>query len=581
MVENLAPRDHLTRCGLPSAWADQGAWTVLDTDFQDGAHFLNTWLAWQCDPARPRILHYVGIAPSAPALPSIAILQTAADLAHEWQALSEMCAYLEPGFHRLICDGGRVSLTLCIGDVQTQLGEHVFQADTVFATAPKDKWGAQLLARRCKRGTRFCMSAATPASIEGAAAAPSQLHTLMQAAGFELDDSAHDHRSLTGNFNPRWDIPTSRTAKHHAPRRPARCAIVGAGIAGASVAHTLALRGWNVTVFDTASTPAGGASGLPVGLAVPHVSADNNPRARLSRNGCRLLVQNADRLLVQGQDWDPCGVLERRTDGTTLWHPQACWIKPAKLAQALLSQPGIRFIGNSTVATFQHADDLWQLHDAEGQELGEFEVVVLANAIGSQDLLKNLPEHLHAPSGPDLQGTLTALQAVHGTLSHGSYVQTIPDLPATPVNGNGCFIPHVPGTDGDRWFAGSTFETDAVRAANSAVQQAANMARLRELLPINGMDLTNALQQGTIAHWSGTRCVTHDRLPLVGPVDTGSGTGLWLCVGMGSRGLSFSALCAELLAARLSAEPLPLEFSLSRSVDANRARRRPPTKAQD
>jgi tRNA 5-methylaminomethyl-2-thiouridine biosynthesis bifunctional protein len=43
---------------------------------------------------------------------------------------------------------------------------------------------------------------------------------------------------------------------------------------------------------------------------------------------------------------------------------------------------------------------------------------------------------------------------------------------------------------------------------------------------------------------------------------------------MGSRGLSFAALCAELLVARLCAEPLPVEFSLSRNLDANRVRRK-------
>ena len=314
---------------------------------------------------------------------------------------------------------------------------------------------------------------------------------------------------------------------------------------------------------------------------MPHVSADDNPRARLSRNGCRLLAQNADRLLVKGQDWDPSGVLERRTDGSTLWHPQACWIKPAKLVQAWLAPAGIRFVGNSTVATLQQVADLWQLQDAEGQELGHFEVAILANAIGSQALLKNLSEHLHTPLGPDLHAKLAALQAMHGTLSYGSYAQAIPGLPDTPVNGNGCFIPLVPGNDGDRWFAGSTFETDAMRAADGVTQHAANMARLRELLPAYGRELTNTLAQGPIAQWSGTRCVTHDRLPLVGPVAIGSGAGLWLCVGMGSRGLSFSALCAELLVARLSGEPLPMEFSLSRSLDANRARGRASAKAQD
>jgi tRNA 5-methylaminomethyl-2-thiouridine biosynthesis bifunctional protein len=43
---------------------------------------------------------------------------------------------------------------------------------------------------------------------------------------------------------------------------------------------------------------------------------------------------------------------------------------------------------------------------------------------------------------------------------------------------------------------------------------------------------------------------------------------------MGSRGLSFAALCAELLAARLGGEPLPVPTSLARSLEVGRARRK-------
>jgi tRNA 5-methylaminomethyl-2-thiouridine biosynthesis bifunctional protein len=100
------------------------------------------------------------------------------------------------------------------------------------------------------------------------------------------------------------------------------------------------------------------------------------------------------------------------------------------------------------------------------------------------------------------------------------------------------------------------------------------MERLRRLLPLEGYDLPDTLDRGPVAQWTSTRCITHDRLPLVGPVETTAGPGLWLCVGMGARGLSLSALCAELLAARLGAEPLPVEFSLSRSLDVNRVRRK-------
>jgi tRNA 5-methylaminomethyl-2-thiouridine biosynthesis bifunctional protein len=40
---------------------------------------------------------------------------------------------------------------------------------------------------------------------------------------------------------------------------------------------------------------------------------------------------------------------------------------------------------------------------------------------------------------------------------------------------------------------------------------------------------------------------------------------------MGSRGLTFAALCGELLAARLHGEPLPLEPRLAAALDTARS----------
>ncbi len=562
------PAYDLASVDLPDAWAGRDAWTVLDTDFQDGQRFLNLWRAWQRDPRRPRLLHYVGI---AGVVPRVDVHDGAPDDEGRGFArvLADQMLDRGAGFHRILLNQSQVSLTLCIGDAQGMLGEHVFQADTVLCTAPADKWAAQLLARRCKRGTRFWM-AATPKA--GAATAHhAAVSALVQAAGFELNHTTPPVNALWGSFNPRWNIPTSRTPSHHVARSPGRCAVIGAGIAGASVAHALALRGWQVTVFDQELHPAGGASGLPAGLAVPHVSADDNPRSRLSRGGTRLLMQHAERLLVRGQDWEPTGVLEKRPDGGTLWHPQACWIKPAALVQAWLAQQGVTFIGNAQITSIRCSEGLWRLYDPQGHELGIYAAVVVANAMGCAALLKGAGSGVQLK--PDLLAKISALQAVHGTLSHGTYAEALEGLPQTPVNGHGCFIPQVPGAGGMQWFAGSTFEPDTLTASDLGAQHAANMERLSQLLPLEGFDLGETLDRGPTAQWSATRCVTHDRLPLVGPVETQSGTGLWLCVGMGARGLSFSALCAELLVARLGAEPLPVEFSLSGSLDANRVRR--------
>ena len=569
----------LQACGLPEAWANRPAWTVLDTEFHGGTRFLDTWLAWRNDPLRPTMLHYVGVvAPEVLAdsikAPSQLVTPPATDLHRLHQELCTHCGKLEPGFHRITLERGAVSLTLCIGTVEAMLSEHVFQANTLYAQTPDTKWKAQLLARRCKRGTRFCLSM-LPKGAAGVAP-ESQLAALLRGAGFQLDLGCINPTTWSGRFDPPWNIPTSRNPVRQEPTAPARCAVIGAGVAGASIAHALALRGWQVSVLDQEATPAGAASGLPVGLAVPHVSADDSPRSRITRNGIFLLTQHANRLLESGRDWSQSGVLERRPDGTTLWHPQAAWVKPNSLVQAWLAQTGIAFVGNIKIATLRRSDGLWSLCDVQGQTVGPFEVVVVANAMDCAAMLKNSVAHVEPKylPGSDLTDKLSALQAIHGTLSHGTYAEAIPDLPVTPVNGNGCFIPHVPDVAGERWCAGSTFEPDALTAADSWAQHTTNMQRLEHLLPGVGRELAETLDRGPVSQWSATRCVTHDRLPLVGPVGHDPQSGLWLCVGMGSRGLSFSALCAEMLVARLCAEPLPIEFSLSRSLDANRVRRK-------
>ena len=536
---------------------------MLDTEFHDGQRFLNTWQAWTQDPCRPRFLHYVGVALLQGFAPVSSESLAAPELRLLAQELSAQCQGLGPGFHRIALEQGSVSLTLCLGPVDAMLGEHVFQADTLWASAPRDKWAAQLLARRCKRGTRFCLSRTTEATA--GATADIQLPSLLSGAGFELDETVADSAFFSGRFNPLWQIPSSRNPARQVAPAPGRCAIIGAGLAGASIAHALALRGWRVSVLDQEAMPAGGASGLPAGLAVPHVSTDDSPRSRLTRSGIRLMAQHASRLLESGQDWEQCGVLQRRADGSALWHPQAAWVKPYRLVQAWLAQAGIEFVGNTKIAKLRRADSLWLLGDVQGNEIGPFEVVVVANAMGCNALLK---------SSDALSEKLSALQSIHGTLSHGTYAEAIPDLPATPVNGRGCFIPHVPDAAGEQWCVGSTFEPDALAAADIWAQHASNMKRLQHLIPDVGFEIAETLDRGPVSQWTATRCVTHDRLPLVGPAGTAQNAGLWLCIGMGSRGLSFAALCAELLVARLCAEPLPVEFSLSRNLDANRVRRK-------
>jgi tRNA 5-methylaminomethyl-2-thiouridine biosynthesis bifunctional protein len=567
---------HKAMCPLaPKDWARQNAWTILDTTWGDtfgGSAFFDIWQAWRCDPLRPRMLHYVAIAPSQSGLTQALVANPSGGASIPqpmMDAVRQACVDLSPGFNRLLFDQGQVSLTLCLGELKAMLAEQAFAADTVLLGGEQwDVWRVKQLAKCCRRGTRFHTAPLTP-----------EVATLFVDVGFQCDAppvQAKNADAVTGIFAPSWHITTRRQNRPAKPPALTRCAIVGAGLSGATVAHALALRGWQVTVFDPHAAPAGGASGLPAGLVVPYVSADIDPRSRISRSGVRLMLQWARQLLVQGQDWEPTGVQEHKRDTANIhWHAQAGWIKPAAVVRALLAHPDIRFCGQAQVCALHWQDNAWVLHDAVGGELGRAEQVVFTNALDCVPLLRSLPTQI--PQGqtlaPHAQANIANLHAVHGTVTRGPYgphtnEEVLSTFPAFPVNGQGSFLPCIPTSQGLQWLLGATYENSTDTA------HAANLAKLQQLLPATAAALAPAFKAGAVSAWSGTRCVSHDRLPLVGPLLAGPTPSLWVNTAMGSRGLSFSAVCAQLLVAQLCAEPLPLELSLTRSLDVQRVRRR-------
>jgi len=553
-----------------AAASNPGACTILDTALGQGQRLNALVQAWQIATRRPRLLHYVGLLPAGTTVVPLGALENATTLGQ----LND----LDDGFHRIVFDELQVSLTLCIGEPIGLLGEMRFQADHVLASpgcAAWDKWWVKALARCCRRGTLLHFSGGLPTQAE-----------VLQDGGFVSEQLLNSSGAPHAVYSPRWQIKTSRQSTTTQALTAGRCAVIGAGLSGTSVAHALALRGWQVDVYDQHATPAAGASGLPVGLLVPHISADDSPRSRLSRRGTRLMLAHAERLLERGTAWRPTGVLEYLESASTgqvpasHWHDHAAWIKPAHMVQAWLADAGIAFIGEGVVSALERLDGQWLLRNPDGRLLGTADAVVLANAHGSAALVRSLSHSLTLEN--QILENLAALQEIHGTLSFGQHTQAIDDmqspddigaLPLIPVNGCGAFIPQVPGEWGHQWYAGASYETDAARIADITAQHQHNAARLLQLLPDAGRRLMPSFAQGAVQHWSNTRCVTHDRMPLVGAVEAGSAPTVWICAGMGSRGLSFSALCAQLLVAQMGAEPWPVEASLARCLQVHRARR--------
>lgn len=575
----------LRGCGLPAAWAGQRQWRILETGFGLGLNFLAAWRAWKDDPRRPRLLHFV----SAEAWPVAAadLLRSAApypELAPLAQALTEQWFGLVAGMHRMAFEEGRVLLTLFVGDVKDALRQQPFNADSVFLDGFDRQrnpamWELRTLkavARHCRRGTRVATW-----TVAG------EVRRDLAQCGFTLEKSdglPPKRHCLTGVFAPAWEPKGQRPDPKVAP---GRCVVVGSGLAGASVAASLARRGWRVTVLDAADAPAAGASSLPVGLLVPHLSVDDNLLSRLSRSGVRATLQQARALLRHGQDWQDSGVLEHRINGEPLrglassapqaardwsreadaqhkacallepdavacWHAQAAWIKPAALVGAWLAQPGVTWQGNSVVRRLDRVDDGWRLMDAAGRELARAVLVIIAAAHASAQLL---------------EGRL-ALQPVRGQVSWG-FREGHLRLPPFPVNGNGHFIPDVPIGGAAAWFCGSTYGRGETDLAPRKSDHQDNLTRMGSLLPAVEQQLVAAFSSRAVKAWTGVRCASTDRRPVLGELEPG----LWVSTAMGSRGMTFAVLCAELLAARLHGEPLPLERRLAAALDTSRRAR--------
>lgn len=611
----------------PEAWRGLRQWRVLSTEFGQGQSFLDAWAAWQGDPDRPGLLHWCALAARAPAWQEM--LHHAPRHAAQLAALQPHWHGLLTGFHRITLEHGQVLLTLCIGDPAQTLRQLGFTADCVHIEAPaastEAPWSIPLLkalARISRRDTRLTVHPAVAGLVAG-----NSFDLAARQCGFVLEPASgraegHQASALAGrrgSFAPAWEPRRSHASpcKDHPleGHRQGRCVVVGAGLAGAAVAHSMASRGWQVLVLDAATHPAAGASGLPAGLVGPHMSPDDSVLSQLSRVGLRITLQHAQRLLAQGQDWSPTGILEHRvgdkpyppwgsrrdashgqywtTEATpdqlkaahlpaqTLawWHAQGAWIKPAALVRALLRHPHITFQGDTHVQRLARHDGTWSLHGLAGTATTtiDADLVVLAAAHDSQRLLEHLSPSWHLP-----------VQPVRGQASWACTADHTPraQLPPFPVNGHGSFIAGVPSEQGRFWIAGASFERDEsmLYSDTQDIQRRhrLNADKLQVLLPHAGQALRPVMETSSCQAFVGIRCASPDRLPVVGHLGP-SGTpgsaldGLCVSTAMGSRGLTFAVLCAELLAAQLHGEPLPLEQRLARAMDVRRfgARRTP------
>ncbi|HSO08149.1 MAG TPA: FAD-dependent 5-carboxymethylaminomethyl-2-thiouridine(34) oxidoreductase MnmC, partial [Pelomicrobium sp.] len=482
---------------------------------------------------------------------------------------------LVPGFHRLHFDGGRVTLTLALGDAPAMLAALEARADAFYLDGFAPARNPAMWSRKVfDEVGRLAAPGATLATYSVAR----EVRERAAAAGFRLEKRAgfgHKREMLTGVFEGRASPDNSV---------PRRVAVIGAGLAGTACAERLAARGVGVDLIERHPGPAREASGNPAGVLRAMVSAAWTPQSRFtaaaSGYGVRELRQY-DSL----PSWGASGVLqlargERHADkiagdtarmaapadfvrwvdareaaaiagvpvsGPGVWFGGGAWAVAPSVCHVRLLHAGqaVRRIFSREAVALRIGEPGWRVVDAAGALLSEADAVVCANASQVVDF----PGLAELPVRP-VRGQTTLIPARHPS-------------PRVPVCREGCITPAVDGVHA----LGATFGEGDPERAPRAADNVENLGRLERMLPGYG----DGLAPDGLRAWVGFRAVSADRFPLIGRLPRPDGEPpLYACLALGARGLTWSGLAAELAASLACGDPLPLEREVVAALDPAR-----------
>lgn len=542
---------------LRAHWRGRERYTVFDTHYGDGARVRALQAAWRADLDAPARLHIVALADG-----------------------------LLPGFHRIPQDDPRLTLTLIAAPFEDALAQLGAQPDHVYLQDVAGTGFARPLARIAASGARL-----------HAADLSEEQRAALQAQGFVFEGDA----AVFASRKPRLPVPPVLPQEHK------RALVIGAGLAGSAACASLCARGWQVTLVERHAAPAMEASGNLAGIFMPLLSRDDNIPTRLTR-AAYLYALRAWRQLggiggaIEGQ---ACGVLQLARDpghaevsraiaraahypadfarwleapeaeallglpapsGGWLF-PQGGWARPGSVCEAMLRSCGQRLVRRFGVGsiTLERSGGEWLARAADGSVVAQAPTVVLASGAGARSLA---------------QSRELPLAALRGQVSH----LDSSSLPALPLVL--CREAYLTPAAGGIACAGATYDLDADPQLRLSSHEE-NIERLRGLVS-DPLAAAGAALAGRV----GFRCVAPDRLPLVGRLpdfaaagaterlrDVPRHPGLHALLGYASRGLIWAPLGAELLAAQLEGEPLPLETGLVDALDPARfvlrARRAP------
>ncbi|MGF1456478.1 MAG: bifunctional tRNA (5-methylaminomethyl-2-thiouridine)(34)-methyltransferase MnmD/FAD-dependent 5-carboxymethylaminomethyl-2-thiouridine(34) oxidoreductase MnmC [Alphaproteobacteria bacterium] len=587
----------LAGTGLPEAWGGHKSFVIGETGFGTGLNFVAAWDLWRRTRPSHGRLHFV----SAEAYPLAGDdIRRALDAFPKLRPLAgRLAARLGtplPGIHRFHFDDDGVHLTLLHGDAAAMFASLDARVDAWFLDGFSPARNAAMwneavfeqMARLSAPDARVATFTVAGAVRRGLAAAG---FTVERRPGF-----GRKKEMLVG----RYAGPRCESAKTDTPRS---ALILGAGIAGASLAAALTRRGVHTVVADPAGTPAAGASGNPAGILMPRLTVDPTPAGRLHVAACAYALQS-----IQPEAWigeGPHGVLQLATDSPE-WLRFQTLIRQGAMPRSLLRLVGRREANNLAGTRVDRPGLLHSLGGAVHPPtmvralLGETPLVRAAVSIGPDggpmdrlDGVEGMPDLVFGASGP-ASAQLPQARALGLKASLGQILAL--DTGTAPIDRVITFGSYAAPGPGGGLVAGSSYTPVDIAALASSLTpdpaaRGAILSALKRFLP----DLALTEKNDTWAERLAVRATTPDHLPVLGalprfdalaalshdlhrgrtkPIDPSPNgwlapyafPNLYVCSGLGSRGLVTAPLLAEVLVSQIFGEPVPLERDLRAAI---------------
>ncbi|WP_122671087.1 bifunctional tRNA (5-methylaminomethyl-2-thiouridine)(34)-methyltransferase MnmD/FAD-dependent 5-carboxymethylaminomethyl-2-thiouridine(34) oxidoreductase MnmC [Pseudomonas viridiflava] len=594
---------------------EDGRLIIGETGFGTGLNFLCAWQLFdEC--ARPGArMQFVSVEKYP---------LSRDDLQRALALWPELAAFADPlldqyvavheGFQRMVFDQGRITLTLLIGDALDMLPQLDGQIDAWFLDgfAPAknpEMWTPELFAELARLSTT--------ATTIGTFTSTGWVRRALNAAGFKMKrvpGIGHKWEVLRGTYIawPEEAVPVP-AAKPWFARPPAlhnerKALVIGAGLAGCATAESLANRGWQVSLLERHAAPAQEASGNPQGVLYLKLSAHGTALSQLILSGFGHTRRLLERL-QRGVDWDGCGVLQLTFDDKEgkrqaqlaeafpesllhlldqsaaeahsgirlasggLFYPEGGWVHPPALCDVQATHPNIRLMAHHEALELRQVDGQWQAWDNE-RLIDGAPVVVLAGAAD----IKQFPQSAELPL-KRIRGQITRMPETEASMALSTVV---------------CAEGYVAPARLGEHTLGASFDFNSVDLTPNLADHLGNLQMLEEISHdlvqrLEAADLPPEQLQGRAAF----RCTSPDYLPIVGPLADREAfmeafaalgkdarqvpdvacpwlDGFYVNSGHGSRGLITAPLCAELLAAWLDNEPLPLPRSVAEACHPNR-----------